>query len=296
MKTLAEIFEKNPDIMLNAVANSLIMKIATDSPQAGGVTIEMNSEEEVNNAMDKLGLPYVAMTIKGIKRFCSRKGEQILDFSMVGAKSLREFEKLIKTSDNKASAADLFLFEISGGRLTLVDCTSFKTSTSAKVNSIYLHNDSDGGIYSSIVSGAEVSIGKVLLLTLNQETCACEFYLAEGNFSKFTELFTERTVEELSGSEITYHGKELVDKSGMTTRSGKNRGLIKVINREKKNTKKDGTGDLKATSFTRGITVDKGFLPVLASRGIIKKIGSFSVPVDEIEEADFIKRYPQLNF
>ena len=285
---LYDLYLENPSIFKKALDNAMVMKIATDSPQAGGVTIEMNAEYFANEILKETSAPFICLTNKGIER--SMKRGYSFDFSLVGANDLDSFKKKTKTSNNIASAADVYLFEVVGETFTLVDAESFKTSTSDSSNGIYLHNDADGSIFRGVESGNHPDFGQVLMLNFSPSTGVCEVYLADGKMSSLTDLFTKSIVKE---GEVIFHGDNLKDKSDMTSKTGLNRQLIKLINREKKKKKKTGEA-LASTSFDRGITLDKSFLPILASRGVINKLYSFTIDFEALEDQDFRERYPQL--
>lgn len=155
---------------------------------------------------------------------------------------------------------------------------------------IYLHNDADGSIFNGLFETEQPDFGQVLMLNFSPSSGVCSIYLAEGNMSKFTELFSDPTLKE---GEVVYHGNKLTNKKDMTTASGSNRILLRLINRAKKKTKKDSDEALASTSFSRGIQIYKGFLPTLASRGLIQELYSFTIDFKTIEEEDFKRRYPQ---
>lgn len=284
---LSNLFLNNSAIFKQALESAMVMKVATDSPQAGGVTIEMNSEEVANKMLQSMSAPYICLTNKGIERAMKRSWS--FDFSLVKAKNYDAFKKTIKTSDNIASSADLYLFKVSD-KLTLVDAESFKTSTSDSTGKIYLHNDADGTIYNGVESNKHPDFGQVLMLNFSPKTCICDVYYADGKMSSFTDLFKKPTIKE---GELQYHGKNLKKKSDMSVATGINRILVTIINRKKKKKKSSGE-DLASTSFTRGVLLDKGVLPVLAKRGVIKKFYSFKVDFNRLEEDDYLRRYPQL--
>ena len=285
---LSTLFTKNIGIFKAALENAIIPKVATDSAQAGGVMVEMNAEQFSNKVLQKKGEALVCLTNKTIERSIKRGFE--FDFSLVNASDLQEFKRVVKTSDTIVSSADVYLFKIDGSLLTLVDAESFKTSTSDSVPIIYLHNDADGSVFDGTITGNHPDFGQVLLLTFSPKTEKCHVYLAEGKMSKFTDLFEKST--EANG-QLVFHGSNLKDKSDMTKATGLNRQLIIMINRAKKKKKKDGE-DAASTSFTRGIKIDKAFLPVLCSRGVIKELFSFSIDFAKMEEEDFMNRCPQL--
>jgi len=291
MQPLSILFSKKPEIFVSALNEAMVMKIATDSPQAGGVTIEMKVEEAANKFLNQKNIPFMCISNRGIVRHMDNGWA--FDFSLVGAKNYSDFTKTIKTSDNLASSADIYLFKISKDRsktLILVDAQSFKTSTSDSVSKIYLHNDSDGTIYKGIENKDHPDIGQVLMLTFSPKTGICDVYYADGKMSSFTDLF-EKPIEK--EGELQYHGKNLKNKDNMSVKAGINRALISVINRAKKKKKTSGE-DLATTSFTRGIKIDKGFLPILAKRGVIKKFYSFKIDFEALRERDYKTRYPQL--
>ncbi len=288
---LSTLFMNNMSIFKRALENAIIPKVATDSAQAGGVMVEMNAEQFSNEVLDQQGLGFVCLTNKSIERSINRGFE--FDFSLVGASDFKEFKKVVKTSDTIVSSADVYLFKIDGSLLTLVDAESFKTSTSDGVNQIYLHNDADGSVYNGVVTGNHPDFGQVLLLTFSPKHQKCHVYLAEGKISKFTDLFEASEEEAEEAGQLVFHGSNLKDKSDMTKSSGLERQLIVLINREKKKKKKDGE-DAASTSFTRGIKIDKAFLPVLCKRGLIKELFSFNIDFAQMEEEDFMKRCPQL--
>lgn len=283
---LSTLFTNNLSIFKGALENAIIPKIATDSAQAGGVMVEMNAEELSNAILLNQG--YVCLTNKTIER-CMRRGFNF-DFSLIGASDLKEFKARVKTSDSIVSSADVYLFKIEGKTLVLVDAESFKTSTSDSVNQIYLHNDADGSVFNGVATDAHPDFGQVLLLTFSPKSEQCTVYLADGKMSKFTDLFEKSCPED---GQIVFKGEDLKDKSDMTKATGLERQLIVLINREAKKKKKDGD-DAASTSFTRGIKIDKGFLPVLANRGVITELFSFKIDFAEMEEQDFLRRCPQL--
>lgn len=285
---LSTLFMNNLSIFKRALENAIIPKVATDSAQAGGVMVEMNAEQFSNEVLHQQELGFVCLTNKTIERSINRGFE--FDFSLVGASDFKEFKKVVKTSDTIVSSADVYLFKIDGSLLTLVDAESFKTSTSDGVNQIYLHNDADGSVYNGAITGNHPDFGQVLLLTFSPKQQKCHVYLAEGKMSKFTDLFED---SEEDGGQLVFHGSNLKDKSDMTKASGLGRQLIVLINREKKKKKKDGE-DAASTSFTRGIKIDKGFLPILCKRGLIQELFSFNIDFAQMEEEDFMKRCPQL--
>ena len=285
---LSTLFTNNIGIFEEALKNAIVPKVATDSAQAGGVMVEMNAEQFSNEVLHRQEVGFACLTNKTIERAMNRGFE--FDFSLVGASDLRQFKKVVKTSNTIVSSADVYLFKIDGSLLTLVDAESFKTSTSDRVPIIYLHNDADGSVYNGLLTGNHPDIGQVLLLTFSPKTEKCHVYLAEGKMSKFTDLFEESKEE---NGQLVFEGSSLKDKSGMTKATGLDRQLIVMINRAKKKKKKDGQS-AASTSFTRGIKIDKGFLPILANRGVIKELFSFSTNFAGIEEEDFMSRCPQL--
>src|SRR5210317_1544137 len=285
---LSTLFVNNMGIFKRALENAIIPKVATDSAQAGGVMVEMNAEMFSNEVLLAQGSNFVCLTNKTIERSINRGFE--FDFSLVNASDFKEFKKVVKTSDTIVSSADVYLFKIDGSLLTLVDAESFKTSTSADVNQIHLHNDADGSVYDGVITGNHPDFGQVLLLTFSPKTEMCHVYLAEGKMSKFTDLFEKPEEED---GQLVFHGSKLLDKSDMTKKTGLERQLIVFINRAKKKKKKDGE-DAASTSFTRGIQIDKSFLSILSQRGLIQELFSFSIDFAQMEEEDFMNRCPQL--
>lgn len=290
IKSLAELFRSNKAIFEFAMNSSMIMKIGTDSPQAGGVTIELNAEEFTNDILARSARNLVCMTNKGIDRHIQRGWS--FDFSVVGANSREEMIEKIKTSDNMASSADLYLFKIDNGVCHLVDANSFKTSTSSRGGKIYLHNDADGSIYRGLVDGSDPHIGQITMVNFDPETEICNGYYFNGNLSKITNLFSASEDQKDNG-DVVYHGKKLIEKQDMTAATGKDRQLLTLINRETKKKKQNSEDDLKSTSWTRGIQLDRRFLEVLADRGIIERLFTIKVNYSRLEEEDFSKRYPQ---
>lgn len=285
---LSNLFLNNKPIFKKALESSIIAKVATDSAQAGGVMLEMNVEEASNEVLAVANSDLIIMTNMGVIRHIRRGFD--FDFSSVGATDYQDFRSLIKTSDSIVSSADIYLFKKVENTFILMDAESFKTSTSDSSNMIYLHNDADGSIFNGLSKTKQPDFGQVLMLDFSPSSGVCRIYLAEGSMSKFTELFSEPTLKE---GEVVYHGKNLINKKDMTTASGSGRTLLKLINRAKKKTKKDSDEALASTSFSRGIQIDKGFLPILKSRGLIEEIHSFTIDFKAIEEEDFKRRYPQ---
>jgi len=286
---IINIIKNNKSILSEALSTAMVLKIATDSANAGGVTMEIEVERRMNDMFQSKNLPYVCVSNKGLLRIAQRD-DFTLDFSLVGAEDLKQLKSKIETSDNIASSADLFLFEVKEQTLKLVDSVSFKTSTSDSSAQIYLHNDADGSIYDSFVAKNYVNIGQVVLFNFYPETSACDVYYFDGSMKSFYDLFS--VAEEDSGK-TTMHGKNLIDKKGVTTVDGKGRNIVSMINRAKAKKKKDGE-DKKSTSFNRGITISRKSLPFLAKKGVLEVACSFEIPFSSIEEDDFLSRYPQL--
>lgn len=284
---IVDLYLENKNIFNQGLERSITIKVATDSAQAGGVMLEMDVEQLVNDILNKINSPFIMMTNKGISRHL-RRGYSF-DFSSIGANNLDEFKSLIKTSNSFVSSADVYLFERIDNNFRLVDAQSFKTSTSDASN-IYLHNDADGSIFEGVINRAHPNFGQILMLDFSPTTGNCIIYLIDGNMSKLVDLFTNPIEKP---GEIVFKGNDLKDKTDMTNKSGLNRILIKLINRKNKKKKKDSTEDLASTSFSRGILIDKRFLPILASRGLIQELHSFNLNFDAIEEEDFVKRYKQ---
>ena len=256
---IIDILKQNPSILQSALSEAMVLKIATDSANAGGVTTEIKVEEIVNKNFASQNLPFILTSNKGLDRIFER-GSHSLDFSIVGAKNLKELKTLTKTSDNIASAADLFLFEIRGRVLRMVDSVSFKTSTSnGKSEKIYLHNDADGSIYDSFATGKFVGLGQVVLMNFYPSTRQCDVYYFDKTMQAFSGLFNE--TQEANGRRVM-HGNNLAVTEGLSLSDGLNRTIVTMVNRAKATKKKDGSNKA-STSFNRGITISRGSLPFL---------------------------------
>ena len=284
---IIDILKQNKDIMVNALSSAIVLKIATDSANAGGVTMEIEVEKAMNARFSAQNQPYLCASNKGLERIHAR-GSYTFDFSAVNAETLKQLKNLTKTSDSIASAADLFLFEVDDKTLKLVDCVSFKTSTADSSSTIYLHNDADGSIYESFSSGNHVNIGQVVMLNFSPSSRDCTVYYFDGTMQSFSNLF-DATGEE--SGKVIMHGKDLNVLA--TSDEGKRRTIISMINRTKAKKKVDGT-DKASTSFNRGITIAKKSLPFLAKQGVIQETSSFQIAFSLIEGNDFANRYPQL--
>lgn len=284
---IIDILKRNKDIMVNALSSAIVLKIATDSANAGGVTMEIEVEKAMNARFVAQNQPYLCVSNKGLERIYAR-GTHTFDFSAVDVETLKQLKDLTKTSDTIASAADLFLFKVNDRTLKLVDCVSFKTSTADSSGSIYLHNDADGSIYESFSTGKHVNVGQVVMLDFSPSSRECNVYYFDGTMQSFSDLFD--ATEEESGK-TTMHGKDL--NVVATTAEGKRRTIVSMINRAKAKKKKDGT-DKASTSFNRGITISKKSLPFLAKQGVIEEASSFQIAFSLIEGNDFANRYPQL--
>jgi len=286
---IINILKNNKSILSEALATAMVLKIATDSANAGGVTMEIEVERRMNDMFQSNNLPYICVSNKGLFRIAQRDGFAF-DFSLVEAEDLKQLKSKIETSDNIASSADLFLFEVKEQTLELVDSVSFKTSTSDSSAQIYLHNDADGSIYDSFADENYVNIGQVVLFNFYPSTSACDVYYFDGSMKSFYDLFS--STKENNGK-TTLHGENLIDRKDATTDDGKGRGIVSMINRAKAKKKKDGE-DKKSTSFNRGITISRKSLPFLARKGVLEIACSFEIPFSTIEEDDFSRRYPQL--
>jgi len=286
---IINILKNNESILSEALATAMVLKIATDSANAGGVTMEIEVERRMNDMFQSNNLPYICVSNKGLFRIAQRD-DFAFDFSLVEAEDLKQLKSKIETSDNIVSSADLFLFEVKEQTLKLVDSVSFKTSTSDSSAQIYLHNDADGSIYDSFADENYVNIGQVVLFNFYPSTSACDVYYFDGSMKSFYDLFS--STKENNGK-TTLHGENLIDRKDATTDDGKGRGIVSMINRAKAKKKKDGE-DKKSTSFNRGITISRKSLPFLARKGVLEIACSFEIPFSTIEEDDFSRRYPQL--
>ena len=284
---IIDILKQNNDIMSNALSSAIVLKIATDSANAGGVTMEIEVEKAMNKRFVDQGLSYVCLSNKGLDRVSSR-GTHIFDFSFLNISTLKELKNLTKTSGSIASAADLFLFKVNGKVLELVDCVSFKTSTADSSGTIYLHNDADGSIYDSFSSGNHVNIGQIIMLNFSPSTRECNVYYFDKTMESFSNLFDVAT--EANGV-TTMHGNNLKVKAGKKDKVQKT--IVSMINRTKSKEKKDGSAKA-STSFNRGITIAKSTLSFLAKQGVIKEVSSFEIAFSLIEGNDYLNRYPQL--
>ena len=272
-----------------SLQKSMFLKMKTDSPNAGGVLLESNLEDYINNYLYENNHSVICFSNKGIQRTIN-EGYQF-DFSLISASNFKEFKAKTKTSGSIASSADLFLFSIAKNKLILIDANSLKSSTSNTVGKIYLHNDADGSIYNGIISGNNPDIGQVCLLTFCDETGKTKAYSFSGKVSAITDLF--ESFKEENG-QLVFHGKNFKGNRKLKKQEGANRQLLVVTNRKKKTKKKNGD-DLLATSFTRGLTIYKGFLDVLAEHKVLKKICEFDIDYKKLDSENFKSCYKQLS-
>ena len=288
--TIFQLFNNCSNILFISFEESLPVKISTDSPNAGGVIMEAKTEKNLNKHFNstKDGQLLVA-TNKGLKRI-NKKHKIIFPY---GCKTLKEFEKKCKQTNHPTSSADLFLLQIFTNDndkvfFCLRDGVSFKSSTSKNVSMVYAHNDPEGKIYDACLNNLSHTMGQILFVLYdNSEVLFCYF---DKCIKTITSLFNKSQV--LNG-ELVFHGKDC--KLNLSKDQGKERKLLILTNRENKKKKIGSDEELKATSFTRGVKIDKKFIKVLIDQGIVTTILKQQLDIDLIDEEDFNNRYPQLS-
>ena len=289
--TIFQLFNNCSNILFISFEESLPVKISTDSPNAGGVIMEAKTEKNLNKHFNstKDGQLLVA-TNKGLKRI-NKKHKIIFPY---GCKTLKEFEKKCKQTNHPTSSADLFLLQIftnddDKSFLCLRDGVSFKSSTSKTVNVVYAHNDPEGKIYNACLNNTSHTMGQILFVLYdNDEVLFCYF---DKCIKKITSLFNK---SQFGNGELFFHGEDC--KLSLTKDQGKDRRLLILTNRKNKKKKVGSNEDLKATSFTRGVKIDKKFLKVLIDQGVVTLILKQKLDLELIDLEDFQDRYPQLLF
>jgi len=278
-----KLLKRQPEILLESFKESLPVKISTDSPNAGGVITEANLEKNLNRETAITTPEICFASNKGLERI-SEKNKIIFPY---GCKSLKEFNEKCKSPWTCTSAADLYLLQITKEGIFLRDGISLKSSTSSSTNFVYMHNDPNGEIHDALVLNKRQLIGQILFILYDDnELLCCSF---DKCLTEITSLFKKNTTNK---GGMVFHGRDC--KLSLTKPEGKNRQLLKIINRAGKKKKISSDGDLAATSFTRGLMLDKGFLEVLIREKIVDVILRKNLEKTSAEEHDFENRYPQL--
>lgn len=275
---------QNPKALIRSFEQSLPVKISTDSPNAGGVIMESNTEMNLNKEL-LAGKPELCFaTNRGLKRI--NEAEKIL--FPYSCETLSDFNDKCKKSNLPMSSADLFLLQVVGKDfLCLRDGVSFKSSTSKSVPVIYAHNDPNGQIYDACLNNKSHTMGQILFILYDEEELFCCYF--DKCLTKITSLFNERKI---NNGEMTFHGSDC--KLKLTQKQGSRRTLLSLTNRQKKTKKKDSDEALASTSFNRGVKIDKEFLKVLVDEGVVDLILKERLTADSISKEDYENRYPQL--
>tara|TARA_B100001094_G_C18163010_1_gene790443 strand:+ start:822 stop:1700 length:879 start_codon:yes stop_codon:yes gene_type:complete len=283
-RTIKAMLLQNPKVIIRSFEQSLPIKISTDSPNAGGVIMESNTESNLNKEL-LAGKPELCFaTNKGLTRI-NEVENIIFPYS---CETLSEFNDRCKKSNLPMSSADLFLLQVCGKDfLCLRDGVSFKSSTSKSVKLIYAHNDPSGQIYNACLHNRSHTMGQILFILYDEQELICCYF--DKCLTKITSLFKQRKI---NNGEMTYHGSDC--SLSLTQKQGSMRTLLSLTNRQKKTKKKNSNTALASTSFNRGVKIDKEFLKVLVDEGIVDLILKEKLVVDSISKEDYESRYPQL--
>ena len=238
------------DIVTECLNEIIRVKFEVDSNNFGGVMFEKNLAE--------------ALRKNGSYVYTQAQVETLIDggVSFDFGCEFSEFKKSQKDITSDVYASDLFLFEKVENTLVLIDSLSLKTSINDNDGSqLFIANDADGVVYENIVNGnTSFTVGSVMMVSLNTENLKYSVDYFNGEVEDVVGLFTESSVSE---EKITYNLKD----SQFGSRS---RQVVKVINR-------NAVTGKKATSFNRGFTVRRDFVPCLVEAGVFQNVTSGKV-------------------
>lgn len=239
-----------PEIIRDCLTDIVRAKMEVDSNNFGGVMFE----RDLAAALRKSG--HIVYTQRQIETLMD-SGESF-DFGV----AYDQFKRNQKDINSDVYASDLFLFDRVNDIFVLVDSLSLKTSINDNDgSSVFIANDAEGVIYDRFVDDiTDFNVGKVLIVSLNTDSLQFSVDYFDGQVADVAGLFRQNDVTE---ERVVFNLKDSVI-------GGKSRQVIKIVNR-------NAVTGKKQTSFNRGFTVRRDFIPVLTSLDIFKNIASGTV-------------------
>jgi hypothetical protein len=169
--------------------------------------------------------------------------------------SLAEHKRNVANIRHEMYAADLLLFDKKNDEFVLVDGMSMKTSISDKDgDKIFIVNDAEGVIADRFSNDVvDYSVGRVMMVVMNTESS--QYYVAyfDGNVGSLTSMFSDYAETDKC---YDFHSKTLI---GM-----KKKGDHQIM----KIWKRRIVSSAKPTSFSRGMTIRREYLPLLCENGM----------------------------
>ena len=274
---ISDIFLNSSLIERSALA-SIGRRFTSDCNAIGGATLEEEVMKNFNNSNEDyrlLNLPTINLAINS--------GKFNFDFGAF-ASTIEELEKKSKLDEGYLSAADFFLFEVSGDDLSLIDAASLKSSipsdpTKKTQSPCFMHNDASGQIFDWIsTSQRGKNIGNVIMMLLRDRKM--QVYHFDGNLDKI--------IDNHSILSTNKHGdlNLQISSSRIPERLMENKCML-VTNRNAK------TGN-KPTSFRRGIKITSSknksvdyfdFFEAYDSLGVMSRLCNFEVDMEDVKKS-----------
>lgn len=172
---ITDIFSDS-NLVQKSAMNSIGRRFTSDCNAIGGATLE----EQIMINFNKSSKTHRILNLPTIELVMSQNNWSF-DFGQF-AKDVEDLRKKSKLDQGYLSAADFFLFEISGRTLVMTDAASLKTSIPSDPNRktqspCFIHNDASGIIHHWIVSGSKnQSIGNIIMMVLRGNECRVYHY------------------------------------------------------------------------------------------------------------------------
>ena len=273
--TIKQVFTENP-IAIKEAYYEILKYHGQIEAQFIGSTLEPKICEFMNEELSKT--PYRLITTHMIDWLMKIGVEFSFDMHNCRVEKFSELKKLIESSFNYESAADFALVrKIGDKKFNIEDVASLKTSNSDSSKTIGFYNDADGDVHDNVKNKEYgQTYGNIIQIICSLKASTVDVYYSNKNLGDFAKFFYKTSKASMG---FCFHGKDLRSKKHGCFKSQ----LITFTERKEEFLKKDGTPK-KDTSFNRGVSINKSFLPYLAKRGIITKLASIEMEIDEIRE------------
>jgi hypothetical protein len=172
---IADIFSDSFLVQKSAMS-SIGRRFTSDCNAIGGATLE----EQIMVNFNKSSKTHKVLNLSTIELVMDQN-QWSFDFGRF-AKDIKDLRKKSKLDEGYLSAADFFLFKVSGKTLVMTDAASLKTSIPTDPHKksqspCFVHNDASGIIHDWIVSGAKnKNIGNIIMMVLRGDECRVYHY------------------------------------------------------------------------------------------------------------------------
>lgn len=271
----------NPSLIEKSVLAIIGRRFTSDSNGICGALLEEQIMQNFNNSNQNyrlLNLPTIKLGIDS--------GNNNFNFEKF-ASTIGELEEKSKLDEGYLSAADLFLFEVSGNNLTLVDAASLKTSipsdpTNKTQPPCFIHNDASGQIFDWILTPQRgKKIGNVIMMLLRDTKI--QIYHFDGDLDKIIDNHSILSTNKHGDLNLRISSKDIPEALAEIP-------CMFVTNRNAK------TGN-KPTSFRRGIKIISSkrksadyfdFFEAYKTLGIMTRLCDFDVDMASVKKSSLL--------